>query len=109
MHDIIPTPHSHLLHLGDADLARGRHWLVEIACGLAEHEIARLIGLPPLDDRQIGADAAFEDVILTVEAPDFLAFRDLRADPGPGVETGNPRPARAAAFGERALRAELDL
>ena len=56
-----------LLDLGDADPAGGRHRLVEVARGLAEHEVAALVRLPALDDRQVGADAAFEDIVLAVE------------------------------------------
>src|SRR3546814_12661865 len=55
------------LDLGDADLCRGRHRLVEVARGLAEDEVAALVGLPPLDDREVGEDAAFEDIIRSGE------------------------------------------
>src|SRR3546814_9795737 len=84
------------LDLGDADLCRGRHRLVEVARGLAEDEVAALVGLPPLDDREVGEDAAFEDIILSVEAIHFLALGDERADAGLGVEAGNARAAGAA-------------
>src|SRR3546814_9370771 len=97
------------LDLGDADLRGGRHRLVEVTRGLAEDEVAALVGLPPLDDREVGEDAAFEDIILSVEALHFLALGDERADAGLGIEAGDARTARAAAFGERALRAEFDL
>src|SRR3546814_8190265 len=53
------------LDLGDADLCRGRHRLVEVARGLAEDEVAALVGLPPLDEREVGEDAAFEEIILS--------------------------------------------
>ena len=56
-----------LLDLGDADLAAGRRGLVEVAGGLAEHEVAALVGLPALDDAKVGADAALEDIFLAVE------------------------------------------
>src|SRR3546814_3044171 len=68
------------LDLGDADLCRGRHRLVEVARGLAEDEVAALVGLPSLDDRQIGEDAAFEDIILSVEVFHFLALGDERSE-----------------------------
>src|SRR5262249_41006435 len=54
-----------LLDLDDADLAAGRCRLVEVACGLAEQEVPAFIGLPALDDRQVGADATFEDIFLS--------------------------------------------
>ena len=49
--------------------ARGRHRLVEVARGLAEDEVAALVGLPALDDGEVGADAALEDIVLAVETP----------------------------------------
>src|SRR4029453_14115942 len=93
-----------LLHFGDADLARGGGRLVEVARGLAEHEVAALVGLPALDDRKVRADAAFEDVILAVEILDFLALGDLGADAGLGVEARNSRAAGPHPLRERALR-----
>src|SRR3546814_4677990 len=62
----------HLLHFRHADLRRRRHGLVEIARRLAEDEVAALVGLPALDDRHIGEDAALQYIILPVEAPDLL-------------------------------------
>src|SRR5688572_620993 len=62
-----------LLDLGDADPAAGRRRLVEVARRLAEHEVARLVGLPALDDAEVGADATLEDIILTLEILHFLA------------------------------------
>src|SRR5207302_10472611 len=105
----VERAHGHdLLDFRDADLAAGRGRQVEVARGLAEDEVAALVRLPAFDDRQIGADAAFEDIVLAVERLHYLALGDLGADAGPGIEAGNPRPARAHALGERALGAELD-
>ena len=97
------------LDLGHAYLARSRHRLIEIARGLAEDQVAAFIRLPALDDREIGADAAFEDIVLAVEVFHFLALGNQRADAGLGVETGNASAARAAALRQGPLRAELDL
>src|SRR3546814_19155079 len=96
------------LDLGDADLCRGRHRLVEVARGLAEDEVAALVGLPPLDDGEVGEDAAFEDIILSVEILHFLAPGNEGADAGLRIEARYARAARTAAFGERALRPEFD-
>src|SRR6476646_4924673 len=98
-----------LLDLGDADLAASRGRKVEVARGLAEHEVAALVGLPALDDREVGADAALEDIVLIVELLDLLALGDLGADPGLGIESGDSRAARAHPLGERPLGSELDL
>ena len=97
------------LDLDHADLAAGGRGLVEIARGLAENEVAGFIRLPCLDDGEVGEDAAFEDVVLTVEGLHFLAFGDLRADAGLGVEAGDACPACAHPLGQRALRAKLDV
>src|SRR3546814_11642380 len=95
------------LDLGDADLCRGRHRLVEVARGLAEDEVAALVGLPPLDDGEVGEDAAFADIILSVKILHFLALGNEGADAGLRIEARYARSARTAAFGERALRTEL--
>ena len=51
----IERAHRHnLLDLGDADATAGRGGLVEVARGLAEHEVAAVVGLPALDNRQVG-------------------------------------------------------
>ncbi len=98
-----------LFHLDDADLAAGGGGHVEVSRRLAEHDVAGFVRLPRLDDGQVGEDSFLQDVVLTPEALHFLALGHLRADAGLGVEAGDARPARAAALGERPLRAELDL
>ena len=111
----VELAHGHdLFDLGDADFAAGGGGHVEIACGLAEYDIAGLVRLPGLHDRQIGEDAAFEDVILFVaigprEALDLLALGHLRADAGLRIEAGNARAARAHSLGKRALGTKFDL
>lgn len=65
-----------LLRLGGTDLARGRHRLVEVARCLAEDEVARLIRLPALDDRQVCA-AAFSKRALRAELNFQLARQIL--------------------------------
>src|SRR5437763_16696636 len=103
----IEAPHRHdLLDLGDAGLAAGRRRQVEIARGLAEHEVAALVGLPALDHAQVGADPALEDILLTVKVLDLFPFGDLGPDAGLGVETRDAGASRAHPFGKRALRTE---
>src|SRR5688500_3411541 len=98
-----------LFHLRNADAAGRRHRLVKVAGGLAEDEVAALVGLPALDDAEIGADSALQDVSLAVEFLMLLALGDDGSDPGLGIEAGDPGAAGSAAFGERPLRAEFDL
>jgi hypothetical protein len=43
-----------MLDLGHRHLAGGRHHRVEVAGGLAEDEIALGIGLPGMDQRDVG-------------------------------------------------------
>ncbi len=62
-----PAGGDDFLDLDHADLAAGRRGGVEIARGFAEHDIAGLVGLPCLDDGEVGEDAMLEDVILSGE------------------------------------------
>src|SRR3546814_552947 len=103
----------HFFDLDHADPAASGGGQVEIARGLAEHEVAGFVGLPRLDDRQVGEDAVFQDVVFrsvwAVKGLHFLALSHQRADACLGVEAGDTRAACAHPFGQRALRAEFDL
>ena len=96
-------------NLDHADLAAGGGGRVEVAGRLAEHQVARRVGLPRLDDRQIGHDSAFQDVLLSVKGLHVLALGNHRADAGLGVKAGNPCAPGPHAFGQRALRVEFQL
>ena len=98
-----------LLDLGDAHLARRRRHRVEVARGLAVDEVALVIALPRLDDREVADDAALHDVGLAVELAQLLALGDEGADPGLGEEGRDAGAAGADALGQRPLRVELDL
>ena len=98
-----------LFHLHDAYLATHCGGRVEVAGGLAEHGVAGRVGLPRLDDGEIGKDTPLKDVILPVEVLHFLALGDHGADTGLGVKTGNARAARAHPLGQRALGVKLQL
>ena len=97
-----------LLDFGDADLAGHRAGRVEVARGLAEHEVAGCVGLPRLDQRHVGLQRGFHHVVLAVELARFLAFGDDRAVAGAGEERRDARAARAQALGQRALRIEFE-
>ncbi len=116
-----------LLDLGDADLAALRGGDVEVAGRAAEDEVAGLVGLPGLDDREVGDDAVLHDVPAVAELARLLRLRherrravlvelereaalvDLGAEARGRVEGGDARTARAHALRERALGVELDL
>jgi len=104
----IERAHRHqFLHLGDAELGRRCHHRIEITRGLAIDEIAGVVALPRLDQRQVAHQAALHDIFLAVEDLGLLAFGDQSADAGLGVESGNAGAAGAAAFRERTLRIEF--
>src|SRR4051812_26280575 len=96
-------------HLRNADLARRRGRLVEVAGGLAEHQVAALVGFPALDDAEVGANSTLQDIILAVEILDLLTLGHLRADAGLGIESRDARAARPHPLGQRALRTEFYL
>ena len=93
----------------NADLAAGGGGLIEVARSLAKNEVARRIGFPCLHDGEIGEDAAFEDIILTVEGLHVLAFGNLRSDACLGIEAGDAGAACTHAFCQGSLRTEFDL
>ncbi len=63
-----------LLDLRHTDLATHGGGRVEVAGGLAEDQVAGLIGFPGFDDGKIGEDAFFQDIRLAVEVLVFLAL-----------------------------------
>src|SRR5690606_31450688 len=98
-----------LLHLGDADLAGHGADRVEVACRLAEHQVAGLVRLPCLDQCDVGDQRGLHDVVLAVELAGFLALRHNGAVAGRGEEGRDAGTAGAQALGQRALRVELQL
>src|SRR5205823_12326240 len=98
-----------LFDLGDGDLAAHRNHRIEVARGLAIDEVALLVRLPRLDQRNVGTNAALHDVFLAVEFAHVLALGNDRADAGLGEERRDAGTARTHALGERALRRELEL
>ncbi len=96
------------LGFGDGDLAAGGRVGIEVAGGAAVDEVAVGVGLPGFHEREVGEDAALEDVGVAVEVLVLFAVGDERADAGARVEAGDAGAASSHAFGERALRGELD-
>src|SRR5579884_4482688 len=77
-----------VLDLDDRHPSGRCHDRVEVARRLAEDEVALLVGLPGVDDRQIGDETALHDVGFAVELAQFLPLRHQRADAGLGEEGG---------------------
>ena len=91
------------------DLRGGGHDRVEVPRGLPVDQVALGVGLPGVDDRQVGVQAAFHHIEPAIEFLLRLALGDLGAGAGGGEEGRDAGAARADAFGQRALRVELDL
>src|SRR5689334_2020857 len=98
-----------LLDLGDAHFPARRRGQIEVARRLAKHEVAGLVGFPPLDDAEVGANAALQHERLSVELLVLFAFGNLRPDTRLRIKARNTRAPRAHALGEGALRGEFDL
>src|SRR3546814_16274719 len=75
--------------------------------GLAEHQIARRVGPPGLDDRQVRAQPGFADVTLSLEFLHWLPLGHDRTDAGLCIKSRNSRSARTNAFSQRPLRIKL--
>src|SRR5689334_15461878 len=71
-----------VLDLGDGDLGGGGHHGVEVAGGLAVHEIAPAVSLPGLDESEVGGESALHEVGAAIELAGFFVFGDHGADAG---------------------------
>ena len=98
-----------MFDLRDRDLARGGHHRIEVSRRLPVDEIAFRIGLPRMDDGNIGHKTALHDEGLAVELAQVLALGDDRANAGPGEKGRYARATRADALGQGALRSEFEL
>ncbi len=109
-HAIGAVSYTHLdVYKRQRQLRRHRHGRGEIARRHAIGEIAPAVGSLRLDQRDIALERLFEHVFTTIDRAGLLAFRELGAGRGGREETTDPRPRRAHALGERALRHELEL
>src|SRR6267378_6051095 len=98
-----------LLDFGDYVIGRGGHHRIEVARSFSVDEIAPAIALPGFDESKIAAKRALENVMAPIEFAGFFAFGDHGAVSGGCVEGGNACAAGSDAFGESALRIQLDL
>ena len=62
------------------------------------------VGDPPLDEREVRAEAVLKHVLSATEFPAFLAFRQWRSHRGRRVERRDSSSAGADALRERSLR-----
>src|SRR6202012_3842216 len=81
---------------------------VEIARGTAKDQVAGLVGLPCLDERDAGRQRMLHHIGLAAELARLLAIGHDRAEAGPCEEGRNARSARAQLFRERTLRREFE-
>src|SRR5712664_1426220 len=98
-----------LLDFGDYVIGGGGDHGIEVARGLAVDEIAPAVTLPGFDEGELAAQGALENVVAAVEFAGFFAFGNHGAVAGGREEGGNACAAGADAFGEGALRIQLDL
>src|SRR5712692_5012562 len=98
-----------LFNFGDYVIGGGGHHGIEVARRFAIDEIAPAVALPGFDESEIAAQGAFEDVLAAIEFAGFFAFGNHGAVAGRCVEGWNARAPGADAFGEGALRIQLDL
>lgn len=84
-----------LFDLGNSEQARGSLLLVEIARRLSKEQIACLVDPPALDDREVGSNGAFQNIVLAAAVLDLVAFGDAFR-PRFGCRNRNARAARTA-------------
>src|SRR3546814_6514264 len=72
-------------------------------------QVAGLVGLPGLDQRDVGNQCGLQHVVPAVDLARLLALCDHGAVAGGGEERRNSRTAGAQALGQGALRVEFEL
>src|SRR6516162_1336924 len=98
-----------LFDFRDGDPRGSRHDRVEVARRLSIHEVAFAVGLPSVNDRKLGGEAALHHISFAIEFAGFLSFRNQRADPCFGEKSRDAGTAGADALGQSALRIEFEL
>src|SRR5258708_35569324 len=93
-----------MLDFGDYVSGGSGHHGIEIARGLAIDEIAPAIAFPGFDEREVAAQAAFENVMAAIELAGFFSFGNHGAVAGWCVEGGDTSATGAKGLGGRALR-----
>src|SRR5207249_3927691 len=89
-----------LFNFSDCGSGSHGHYRIEIAGGLAIHEIAPAVALPGFNECEIRGEGAFHHVHATFELACFLALRHKRAIARWSVESRYAGAARPDAFGK---------
>src|SRR5213079_3659691 len=96
-------------HLRNRRGGGGGHDGSEIARGHAIDQVAPTIATVGLDQREVGGNWKFEDIIAPVDRASFLAFRQQRAVPRWREDRSQAGARGLDASCEIALRHELEL
>ena len=83
------------------------HYGVEVSLGEAELEVAEGVAAVGADEGVVGVQGVFEDVFFAVDDAMFLAFGDLGADAGGGVEGADACAGGADSFRQSSLGDKL--
>ena len=97
-----------MLDFGDGDATGRRHHGVEVPRGPSIHKVSDPIAFPGAHERKIGANRGLEHIVLSVDQPSLLPFRDNRPVGRRREKAADAGAAGANALGKRALRHELD-
>src|SRR5919198_5301379 len=96
-----------VLDFRNGDLRSHGHHRIEIARGLAEHQVAPVVAFPRLDEGEVGVERPLHYIPAAVELACLFALRNGGAEPSRCVERRDAGPGSADAFGERPLRVQL--
>src|SRR5579871_6608263 len=98
-----------LFHLDNRDPRRRSHYRIKVPRCLAENQVAPAIGLPCLDQSEIGLQSAFHHILAAVKLAHLFAFRYYGACACRREKSRNTGAASAYALRQRALRIQLQL
>src|SRR5882672_8685050 len=98
-----------LVDLRDGALRRARHGRPEVSRTLSVDEVAPAVAALRLDQGDVAVQCVLEHVAPSIDHPRFLAFREIGAVAGGGVEGADAGARGAHALRERPLRHELQL
>src|SRR5690606_17669778 len=98
-----------VVDLHDRRRRRGRHERPEVAGSLTVDEVAPTVGREGAHEGVVGTDGVLQHVVASVDAPRLAPLGELGAVSGGRVEGADAGPGGADAFGQVALRHELEL